>query len=123
MPGSNLGRRPRGRCVDRRGSRGTDPRGGMNQQTRTSDRIAIPLLQPVTLPLLRPTFLVPRYVNVMCASLARGGAERQGIGLVGAWRAAGHRCKVIVFNDHKPAFDLRSDKVTTVVRLHGMDRS
>jgi glycosyltransferase involved in cell wall biosynthesis len=95
----------------------------MNQQMTISDQLAIPLLRPVALPLPRPTFLVPRYVNVMCASLARGGAERQVVDLVEAWSAAGHRCKVIVFNDHKPAFDLRPGKAATVVRLHGIDRA
>jgi glycosyltransferase involved in cell wall biosynthesis len=94
----------------------------MSQQT-TSDRLAVPLLRPVAMPQPRPAFLVPRYVNIICASLARGGVERQVVDLVAAWNAAGHRCKVIVFSDHKPAFDLQSGKAATVVRLHGIDRS
>jgi glycosyltransferase involved in cell wall biosynthesis len=94
-----------------------------HQQTTISGRLAVPLLRPVAMPQSRPAFLVPRYVNIICASLARGGAERQIVDLVEAWNAAGHRCKVIVFGDHKPAFDLQSGKAATVVRLHGIDRS
>src|SRR4051812_39085082 len=95
----------------------------MSQQTTISDRPAVPLLQPVAMLQPRPTFLVPRYVNILCASLARGGSERQVVDLVAAWNGAGHRCKVIIFGDHKPAFDLQPGKAATVVRLNGIDRS
>ena len=95
----------------------------MTQQPTFFNRLAVPLLRPVALPQPRSAFLVPRYVNILCASLARGGAERQVVDLVEAWNAVGHRCKVIVFGDHKPAFDLLSGKAATVVRLHGIDRS
>src|SRR6266511_3264523 len=92
----------------------------MNEQRAITS--TIPLLQPVPIAIPRVLFQVTRHVNILCASLARGGAERQVVDLVAAWETAGHHCKVVVFNNHKPGFALRSGHWTHIVPLHTYPR-
>jgi glycosyltransferase involved in cell wall biosynthesis len=82
-----------------------------------------PLLHPVTAAIVAPKFLGRRHVNVVCASLARGGAERPIIDMVPVWEAGGHTSKIIVFSNFKPAYELKASQLTAVASLHTYERA
>jgi glycosyltransferase involved in cell wall biosynthesis len=82
-----------------------------------------PLLHPVTAAIVAPKFLGRRHVNVVCASLARGGAERPIVDMVPVWEAGGHTSKIIVFSNFKPAYEIKASQLTSVVALHTYERA
>lgn len=82
-----------------------------------------PLLHPVTAAIVAPKFLGRRHVNVVCASMARGGAERPIVDMVPVWEAGGHTSKIIVFSNFKPAYELKPGQLTAVINLHTYDRA